>query len=249
MQSVVDLPSLSTGASVHLLADAPVTFSLAGESRMSRVQPDPRWELDADTAMFLRRWDEPPGGKVLEVGANEERAGECLADYGWHVVGHDLRSHQSLPEDKPRPGSWSHVVGDFVELAKMLPDGCFDAAFSLSAVEHFGLNVYGYGKHVEDLDVQTMQQIHRVLRPGGTCHLTVPFCHCYREERDWRVYDERSVRERLVGDFAVEDEVYFKSGGCCCPDVDGIVTKADAVRYDGGLPHITIYMKLRKQIT
>ncbi len=52
------------------------------------------------------------------------------------------------------------------------PDGSFDAAYSISVIEHIP----------DDGDARAMREIARVLRPGGRVCLTVPFSERYEEE-------------------------------------------------------------------
>jgi SAM-dependent methyltransferase len=85
-------------------------------------------------------------------------------------------------------------------------DGSFDAAYSVSVVEHIP----------DDGDSRAMRQIARVLRPGGRVCLTVPFSMRYEEEwvsRDvferrrrsteklffQRRYDTEALQKRLIG--------------------------------------------------
>ena len=100
-----------------------------------------------------------------------------------------------------------------------------------------------------------MTHIWRILRPGGTCYLTVPYGLSFEVHgTDWRVYDRAALRERLTPRFRVEQEVFFKSGECACPesgeDFGGVklVAAADADRYaPGAYPHVSVFLKLRKQ--
>jgi SAM-dependent methyltransferase len=68
-------------------------------------------------------------------------------------------------------------------------DGTFDAAYSISVVEHIP----------DDGDSRALREIARVLRPGGRLSLTVPFATRYAEEWVGRDVFERRRRsaERL----------------------------------------------------
>jgi SAM-dependent methyltransferase len=87
-------------------------------------------------------------------------------------------------------------------------DERFDSIWSLSVVEHIGS---------EHGDTEAVASLHRRLNPGGALLLTVPVARAFRvEHRDadlygtrppqqegrfffQRVYDEPTIRERLVG--------------------------------------------------
>ncbi len=198
---------------------------------------------DCDTLMFLGHFDEAPNSLILEVGANEEASCRILADNGHKVVGVDLRKH-----DWRLPHNYLRIQGDFIEVAPALKRviSAFDVVFSTSAIEHFGLPLYGFHSRIPDYDIQTTDWIYQLLRPGGTYYLTVPYGRDFREDPDWRVYNHTALQARLVGRFLVERKVFFLSGGCHCPHVDGIVTQKDADQYDGSPPHLTVFCKMRK---
>ena len=206
----------------------------------SMIVPDKKYgELDADSAMVLKHWDEPPGCMVLEVGANEEDLASIFSEQGYQVLGVDLRPWNAKLKNYVR------MEGDFVTLAPFIKPWQFSVAVSTSAIEHFGLNVYG-SPEVEDYDAQAMREIFRLLHPGGRCYLTVPYGREFKANGHWRVYCRKTLQERLIGQFNVEKKIFFKSGGCVCPDVDGIVEEKDADEWSGDPPHVTVMLKLRK---
>ncbi len=98
-----------------------------------------------------------------------------------------------------------------------------------------------------------MGAIWSLLRPNGTCYLTVPYGKEYIVHgKDWRVYHAASLQERIIQDFKVEQKIFFKSAHAACPD-DGeaipLVEENVANDYDGSPPHLTIFIKLRITIT
>lgn len=200
---------------------------------------------DNDTVMFLHHFHAPKESYVLEVGAYDELSSHILAENGFNVLGVDLR-----PTDNPRPNH-THVVADFVALAPWL-ERKFSAIFSTSAIEHFGLPVYGYPKLTEDLDAQAMSWMWKLLLPGGRCWITVPYGQhfFYRSPNgdllDWRVYDRESLKSRIIQHFKVEKKLFFKSGPCEVREQDGLVSEEDADGYCGVDPHLTCLLQLRK---
>lgn len=202
---------------------------------------------DCDTQMVFRHWDEPAGSRVLEIGANEEYSAYVLAQHGYNVVGVDMRD-ESLMANQPQPQPAYHrIKADFVEWAKTQPAEQFDTSLSTSAIEHFGLLVYGQKEPAPDYDEQTMAAVHRLLRPGVTSYITVPYGRDFREDTDWRVYNEAALRKRLIQQFYVETMRFFKSGECNCPDRGwDDVAKDDADNYHGTPPHVTVLLVLRK---
>lgn len=201
---------------------------------------------DCDTMIFLNHFAEdflPTRSntiKVLEVGANEEDAARILTSVGVDVLAIDLREESGYITER----NHQRIIGDFVQMAFYLSRD-FDVIYSTSAVEHFGLPVYGSPK-IECYDQIAMSWMHGLLKPGGICYITVPYGKEFQDEGDWRVYDETSLQQRIIGEFAVEKKIYFLSGGCCCPDRDLIVEEKDANAYSGRPPHVTVFLKLRK---
>src|SRR5205085_663193 len=97
-----------------------------------------------------------------------------------------------------------------------------------SAIEHFGLCVYGQQEYVENYDKQAMSWIYHLLKPNGLCYITVPYGKELRDDGHWRVYNKAAIQDRFIGKFLVEEKIFFKSGGCSCPDIKGIVAESDA---------------------
>jgi len=210
----------------------------------SGLRVDPQYGgLDCDTIMALAHFSATEGraAKVIEVGANESPLCRVLADNGFRTLGVDLRRH-----DWRLPHNYARAEGDFLEIAPFLARD-FDAAVSTSALEHFGLPLYGFRGSAPDYDARACDWVYRLLKPGGRFYVTVPYGREFAVESDWRVYCKRSLQDRIVKDFAVEKKVFFLSGGCDCPDDRGIVKEADADAYDGRAhPHVTVFLLLRK---
>lgn len=222
---------------------------------------------DTDARVFLRKFDgithpHPRESRVLSVGQNEEDTANVLVDNGFHVVGYDLREPRLC-----EPPRYVHMKGDFVaandpETRKPFCTDFrsenFDYAYTLSAIEHFGLPVYG-GTIDPDYDSKAMDRIWDLLRWGGVCWLTTPYCkHGHTFMPHWRVYDAVSLPARIIRKFSVEEKAFFKSHPDCPgisvypEDQDGIqwVPQEAADEYwggkDGTPPHCTVFLKLRK---
>lgn len=208
---------------------------------------DPKYgQADADTDLFLYNFAEPKEvGLVVEVGANDEYAANVLADNGYNVLGIDLRPYlQEVPCNYPR---W---VGDFCRLCEPLSNvGC---VFSLSAIEHFGLMTYGdVDSDNPYYDVIACHLIWRALRLGGVFYITVPYGRNHLTNGiHWRVYNDQSFRERIVQRFHIEEQLFFTSGPAVLYGEETPpycrVDQAEADRYSGDPPHVTVLAKLRK---
>lgn len=213
---------------------------------------------DEDVNMFLRAFDEPEGLKVLEVGSHDEPVANILSDHGYSVFGVDLREYdpaQDLKKDEYRPKcNYTYTRSDFCDLPpQFLKEhlGSFDIAASISAIEHFGLGTYNEGVTHPYYDVIAARTIWSLLKDGGVCYLTVPFGGNHSDViPHWRVYDLKSLRERLTQDFLVEYAFPFVAGPFQLEGrhyyVGDAITPDQAMRFSGDPPHISIIVKMRK---
>ena len=215
---------------------------------------------DTDARVFLRQFEGESiveqdkvsrPAKVLAVGSNEEDTASILVDQGFDVVGYDLREPRLM--QIPR---YTHYLGDFV-IDLIHKDETFDHAYSLSAIEHFGFPCYEGSPVDLDYDCKAMDKMWDLLRWGGCCWITVPYG---REPiikwPEWRIYDQRLLRQRIVRKFSVESMMFFKSHPDCpglpdfSKDGDGIEwvpqAVADAWKAPPTHPHQTVFLKMRK---
>jgi SAM-dependent methyltransferase len=156
-----------------------------------------------------------PGHRVLDIGSPKLPSLFLAARVGAEVHATDLLDYFFA-----RYGAYAdavlglrrrHLYHMEAQDARSLsyPDRSFDRVFSISAIEHIA----------DDGDRQAMEEIARVLKPGGLCCLTVPWgLHGYVEEfrqagdpdAYWtpssggrvfyqRAYDRRRLEERLLG--------------------------------------------------
>jgi ubiquinone/menaquinone biosynthesis C-methylase UbiE len=126
----------------------------------------------------------PPGGELLDVPCGFGRHTVPLAAAGFRVVGVD-RAQALLDEAQRRAGHgrWPKFVrADYRELP--FPDESFDAALNMfSSLGYLG----------DDEDTRALEQIGRVLRPGG--RLVIDIMHRDRlvhsfSEHDWHLLGE-----------------------------------------------------------
>jgi SAM-dependent methyltransferase len=150
----------------------------------------------AEFGYVWRQLNLPAGARVLDVGSPKDLAVMLAYRRGYEVVATDIlpeaiessrryAAAQSL--DGIGPGRVRSEVQDGRALEYV--DDSFDAAFSVSVLEHIP----------DDGDSQAMGELMRVVRPGGTIVITVPYDRQYRETFvDGRVYERTPVaNERL----------------------------------------------------
>jgi len=105
----------------------------------------------------------PRGSTLLEAGCGTGRYCWALRKHGYRIVGFDFAwsGLRALQELEPRCASARASI-----LAMPAPDATFDGALSLGVVEHF-----------EEGPDAALAELARVVRPGGTLLLTVPYEH------------------------------------------------------------------------
>ena len=151
------------------------------------------------SAEFSYAWRQlglPAGSRVLDVGSPKDLAAMLARHCDYEVVATDL-----LPEAVSLsaryaaaqrmagrgPGRVHSEVQDGRALS--YPDGYFDAAYSVSVLEH-----------IPDAgDSAAIRELLRVVRPGGVVIVTVPFDRAYRETFvNESVYERKQVASEPV---------------------------------------------------
>ena len=123
--------------------------------------PSGRRRADRRASIFVERGGLAPGRRALELGCGTGIFLEKVAPSGARLVGLDL-SEDLLARARGRLGAAPNVTlhrGN----AECLPyaDASFDAVYGSSVLHHL------------DLD-RALQEVRRVLRPGGRCVFTEP---------------------------------------------------------------------------
>ena len=153
-------------------------------------------------AYACRQLGEPPGARVLDVGSPKDLAAMLARHRGYEVVATDIlpeavtlsqRYARAQGLEGQGPGRVHSEVQDGRALT--YADASFDAAYSVSVLEH-----------IPDAgDSVAIRELARVVRPGGLIVVTVPFDRAYRE-----TFVEHDVYERQrVGSEAVFFERHY----------------------------------------
>ncbi len=161
------------------------TEPLLGLKRL--ILPVSYWRA-AEFAYVARQLQLPRGARVLDLGSPKDLALLLAAERGFEVVATDIlpeaielsrRYAAALGRCGSGPGSVLSEVQDGRRLT--YPDGAFDAAFSVSVLEHIP----------DDGDLAAARELARVVRPGGLVVVTTPYARTFGE-----TYVDRAVYER-----------------------------------------------------
>jgi SAM-dependent methyltransferase len=181
-------------------------------ARLALPTPYGRGLPERVVELLAARLSYRPGLRVLDVG---------------HA--HALPCHRDLIRGLPPPRDLTGIdiaepVYDAATLytvslrgdvtAMAFPDASFDRAWCISALEHFGMDNSAYTPEYvvdERLAVRAMDEMLRVLRPGGWLLLTLPFGR-YEDHGWFRNFDAAHLDALLapVRDRATIQALYFR---------------------------------------
>jgi SAM-dependent methyltransferase len=118
----------------------------------------------------------PKGSRVLESGCGLGRYVKYLHDRGWDAIGLEC-SRETVDQVRQIWPELPVVVGDAA--AAPFPDASFDGIVSLGVVEHW-----------PDGPARPLQDIHRLLKPGGCAVISVPVLNAWRRWKRKLWWDE-----------------------------------------------------------
>ena len=144
--------------------------------------------------------DLPAGSRVIDLGCSESMMPMILLAMGFKVTGVDCREY---PYDMPH---FHFDRADILELP--YADSSFDAATCISTVEHIGLGHYNDPLHETGADGKAMEQVRRILKPGGRLIFSVPFGKAFQGALQ-RVYDQPRLDAILKG-FRIESVAFHR---------------------------------------
>lgn len=151
-----------------------------------------------EKAWVLRHMsDIAPDARILDVGCAESTLPIELASNGFQVTGIDIR-----PYPLEHPG-FRFVQTDICSPA-LAPES-YEVVVALSTIEHLGLGWYGDSQD-ESSDHVAMQQIYRLLSPGGLLLMTVPYGQRAMTAVH-RIYDSESL-QTLLEKFEIQNAEY-----------------------------------------
>ena len=139
---------------------------------------------------------QPAGARILDVGSPKDLAAMLARHCGHEVVATDILPEAVLLSQRYArvqrlDGQGPGLVHSEVQDGRALPyaDASFDAAYSVSVLEHIP----------DDGDSAAIRELIRVVRPGGSIVVTVPFDRTYRETFvPGPVYERRPVGSERI---------------------------------------------------
>jgi SAM-dependent methyltransferase len=143
-----------------------------------------------------------PPGKVLDVGCADggNILAPTLAALGWQVYGIDIRIFNLTHPN------FHFIRGDIRQTD--FSSASFDYAYAVSTLEHIGLaGRYGITRDDADGDLKAVQEVRRILKPGGIFLLTLPYGKGGIVRPTERVYNS-TMLSRLLEGWKVSEVLY-----------------------------------------
>jgi SAM-dependent methyltransferase len=146
-----------------------------------------------------------PGMKVLDVGCSNAMESHLKMvrnlETPRNIVGIDI----SVPSERTRR-CYDRFLHESI-VSSRIEAGSFDLIWCISALEHFGMDNSSYTDQFtlsEDMDVQAVKEMVRILARGGRLLVTVPYGK-YENHTSFRNYDGDHLRNLLAPMDALAD--------------------------------------------
>ena len=152
----------------------------------------------------LAKISEMPIGTALDVGciARHNYLIPMMCFAGWDVYGIDIRDGWGYEHP-----NFHFTRGDIRD--NTFNDNEFDMVSCISAIEHMGTtSYYGETKIEEDADFHVLQEIKRILKPGGVLLITVPYRKVGAARPGYKIYDSRFFA--MFCDMEIMEEVIYR---------------------------------------
>lgn len=158
----------------------------------------------------LRNLNLTKGGLVLDVGCGSSYFPPILASLGYRTYGIDIEDY---PVETP---NFKFVKTDVRRTG--FPDAFFDRILVVSTMEHIGIKHFGThdgspGSDDAGADRQAMQEMVRILKPGGKILMTVPFGKIGRVIRNYQRFYTPDGLGMLLDGLSLETEEYYAKKG------------------------------------
>lgn len=154
-------------------------------------------------SFVIQKLGSAKGEKVLDIGCTSRwnLLPASLAGLGWEVYGIDIR------QMKFRHPNFHFVSGDISNTG--FPDSFFDAVCAISTIEHIGLSGrFGVNQDDPQGDAKAVKEVQRIIRPGGTFLVTVPYGQRAIVHPLHKVYDKAWLKD-LFADWRIKNEIYY----------------------------------------
>lgn len=130
--------------------------------------------------------------KILDVGSSGSMLPLLINAFGHNVYCIDIRP---LPQTVQEFKRVTFIHRDICR--NCLPDNYFDVITAISTIEHIGLN-NRYGANNNSSDILAIQEIYRILKPGGDFYMSVPSADEDKITKTHKIYDWQKIKNLIA---------------------------------------------------
>lgn len=194
-------------------------------------------EWDVGLPWYLKRLH---GQVVVDCGfISHQNFTRLLASLGYTVYGVDI---DDFPDTFP---NFKHIQCPVWGVP--LSERSVDVIIANSLLEHIGLAFYNQ-PHTSYAEAETMNQLHRLLKPSGRLLMQVPYVKKtaeikHRGREFYRTYTRKTLT-KLLGKFYIEEKTFYAKAQKGWVEVSENV--ADRVEQGGGFPVCLCYIEARR---
>jgi ubiquinone/menaquinone biosynthesis C-methylase UbiE len=147
----------------------------------------------------------PPPARILDVGCVGSFFPLILSSFGYDTYAIDIRNYSILNKLTYKD---FHFFKESI-VKTNFPENYFDAVCAISTIEHIGLSGRYGVKEDKEGDEKALEEMKRIVKPGGTILLTIPFGKAKIIKPFTKVYDSALV-EKLTSGLLLETEAFYK---------------------------------------
>ncbi len=167
------------------------------------IKTNPRIVENSLLFYLLAKYKCMPPSKILEVGCCENYTSIQLQAIGFDVTAVDINEYELKELGGP---NFTYIQKDIADCD--FDEECFDAAISISTIEHIGMESYGESEE-EDKDLKVVGLIYKWLKKGGLFIFSVPMKNKFEVINKFeRHYDFKTIK-KFFNKFKVCEETYI----------------------------------------
>ncbi|RLA89626.1 MAG: hypothetical protein DRG58_04425 [Deltaproteobacteria bacterium] len=156
-------------------------------------------EFAKSCILQIKSANSPQPLRILDIGSSSSYVPLQLARQGHQVVAVDIRPYPL------RHRNLTYISGDVTDASFGEGLSPFDVVTCISTLEHIGLGYYGE-KMARQGDEMAVATLHRLLKPGGSLLLTLPFAGKFSQDDFQRVYDFENINRLFSVGWRLKEE-------------------------------------------